>query len=121
MPGLGARSVCLQTLSLQMRSHRYYAANTSKKAVIAAKHPFEAELQAAKLYSWCACGRSKKQPFCDGSHRSISSAPTPLTFKLQEAKKVWLCGCKHSKSPPYCDGTHKESWIQQADLLTSPV
>ncbi len=23
----------------------------------------------AKSYWWCACGRSKSQPFCDGSHK----------------------------------------------------
>ncbi|XP_067824880.1 CDGSH iron-sulfur domain-containing protein 3, mitochondrial-like [Heptranchias perlo] len=113
--GLGHRA-----LSLQMRSHWYCTSTAPKRAVIAAKHPFEEELQAAKLYSWCACGHSQKQPFCDGTHKSFPSAPTPLRFKLEEAKTVWLCGCKQTKNPPYCDGTHKEDWIQQAALHTSP-
>ncbi|XP_041073437.1 CDGSH iron-sulfur domain-containing protein 3, mitochondrial-like [Carcharodon carcharias] len=121
MNGLLALVVGHRVASVQIRSHWYCTSAASpKRAVIAAKHPFEAELQAAKLYAWCACGHSKKQPFCDGTHRSVPSAPTPLRFKLEEAKKVWLCGCKQTKRPPYCDGTHKEGWIQQAALHASP-
>ena len=26
------------------------------------------EVEKGKSYYWCACGQSKKQPFCDGSH-----------------------------------------------------
>ena len=22
-----------------------------------------------KKYAWCACGKSEKQPFCDGNHK----------------------------------------------------
>lgn len=22
-------------------------------------------------YCWCACGRSKNQPFCDGTHKKL--------------------------------------------------
>lgn len=29
--------------------------------------PYTVELSAG-TYSWCACGKSKKQPLCDGSH-----------------------------------------------------
>ncbi|GCB60423.1 hypothetical protein scyTo_0012738 [Scyliorhinus torazame] len=104
-----------------MRSQWYCSPATGgKTAVIAARHPFEAELEAAKRYAWCACGYSKKQPFCDGTHKTVPSAPEPLRFKLEEAKKVWLCGCKQTKNPPYCDGTHKEDWIQQAAVYASP-
>ena len=31
-------------------------------------NPYQVELEAGKRYAWCACGRSKRQPFCDGSH-----------------------------------------------------
>lgn len=30
--------------------------------------PIDVELKKGKSYAWCACGLSKKQPFCDGSH-----------------------------------------------------
>jgi CDGSH-type Zn-finger protein len=60
--------------------------------------------QNAGSYWWCACGRSKTQPFCDGSHKGTGLAPKQVD--LTEAKTVAWCGCKHSKSPPFCDGSH---------------
>lgn len=35
---------------------------------IAAKRPVKVQLDAGEHW-WCACGESKAQPFCDGSHR----------------------------------------------------
>lgn len=57
-------------------------------------------------YWWCACGRSKNQPLCDGSHKG--SEFNPVKFDLTEAKQVALCGCKHSGGKPFCDGSHKK-------------
>ena len=37
------------------------------EAVCVQKKPYAVELEAGDHY-WCACGLSKKQPFCDGSH-----------------------------------------------------
>jgi CDGSH-type Zn-finger protein len=70
-----------------------------------AKAPFALPLDAAKTYFWCACGQSKKQPFCDGSH--AGSAFSPLRFQPQASATAFLCGCKQTKSPPFCDGSHK--------------
>ncbi len=67
--------------------------------------PYGVELEPGS-YWWCACGRSKNQPFCDGSHKG--SEFTPVKFDLTEAKKVWLCGCKRTGTPPFCDGTHSK-------------
>jgi CDGSH-type Zn-finger protein len=55
-------------------------------------------------YFWCACGRSKSQPFCDGSHKGTGLSP--LKTEIQEAKTVAWCGCKHSRNKPFCDGSH---------------
>ena len=57
-------------------------------------------------YAWCACGKSKKQPYCDGSH--AGSGMVPKIEEITEAKKVAWCGCKHSKNPPFCDGSHSK-------------
>ncbi|XP_056404022.1 CDGSH iron-sulfur domain-containing protein 3, mitochondrial [Hyla sarda] len=84
--------------------------------VIAAKHPFKVELKADKKYPWCSCGYSKKQPFCDGSHKKAAPGLSPLRFTITEDKEAWLCGCKQTKNPPYCDGTHKESYVQNCTL-----
>lgn len=72
--------------------------------VCAQKSPYALEL-APGDYWWCACGQSKKQPFCDGSHKS--TVFTPVKFTLVAGEKKWLCGCKRTKNPPFCDGTHK--------------
>lgn len=72
---------------------------------IAQKAPFAFDLERGKTYHWCACGQSKNQPFCDGSHRG--SEFSPVAFIPQESAKQYLCGCKHSKNKPFCDGTHR--------------
>ncbi|MCL4788964.1 MAG: CDGSH iron-sulfur domain-containing protein [Verrucomicrobia bacterium] len=55
-------------------------------------------------YWWCACGLSKTQPFCDGSHKGTGLAPQKVDITAE--RTVAWCGCKHSKSAPYCDGSH---------------
>lgn len=72
--------------------------------IVAQKAPYRANIEAGKRYAWCACGRSAKQPFCDGSHKDTGIKP--VVFRAEETKEVWFCGCKASKRQPYCDGTH---------------
>ena len=72
---------------------------------IAQKAPYVEELEAG-TYWWCACGKSSKQPFCDGSHQGTGFQPVKV--ELTEATKLWLCGCKHSCDKPHCDGSHKK-------------
>lgn len=75
------------------------------KPIIAQKKPYVMDMEAG-TYAWCACGKSKKQPFCDGSHKG--SEFSPIIEKFEGPKKVAWCGCKHSKTPPYCDGSHNK-------------
>uniref|UniRef100_A0A3Q4AU60 Iron-binding zinc finger CDGSH type domain-containing protein n=1 Tax=Mola mola TaxID=94237 RepID=A0A3Q4AU60_MOLML len=84
--------------------------------VIPSKKPFRVELVGGKRYSWCTCGHSQKQPFCDGAHKRKAPGLLPLRFVPEQDATVWLCGCKHTKSPPYCDGTHKQDLIVSAPL-----
>ena len=72
---------------------------------IAQKAPYAADVEAGKSYWWCACGGSKNQPFCDGTHKG--SIFSPLEYKAAASATVYFCGCKHSAHAPLCDGTHK--------------
>ena len=74
------------------------------KSIIAQKSPLLVELDAGKSYFWCACGRSKSQPFCDGSHKDTEFSP--VKYKAANAEKVFFCCCKQTGNPPFCDGTH---------------
>lgn len=74
------------------------------ESVIAQKSPYAVEVEAGKKYWWCTCGRSQKQPYCDGSHKDTGL--TPLLYTPEKTGKVYLCGCKSTAKKPFCDGTH---------------
>jgi CDGSH-type Zn-finger protein len=71
---------------------------------VASRAPVEVAIESGKTYWWCACGRSKSQPFCDGSHKGTSFAP--VKYQATEAGKKWFCVCKQTKNRPLCDGAH---------------
>lgn len=71
---------------------------------IASRKGFYYEIKAGKRYLWCSCGRSKQQPFCDGSHAGTSFLP--IVYKAERDEEVIFCGCKHTGTGPFCDGTH---------------
>ncbi len=73
---------------------------------VAQKAPYPVHVEAGKDYWWCACGLSKAQPFCDGSHKTTSF--TPIKHTAAESKTVYFCGCKQSGAKPMCDGTHNK-------------
>ena len=75
------------------------------KAKRASDTPYGVDVEEGKAYFWCACGESKNQPFCDGSHKG--SDFVPVRYDASESKKVFFCGCKSSKNQPLCDGSHK--------------
>lgn len=77
-----------------------------KKPVVPQKFPINVTVEANKNYAWCTCGKSDKQPFCDGQHKGSDFAPKIVKF--EEAKELWWCACKHTESElGLCDGTHK--------------
>jgi CDGSH-type Zn-finger protein len=68
--------------------------------------PILVDVEAGNSYWWCACGLSKSQPFCDGSHKV--TAFTPVEYKAEKSGKVFFCTCKRSARRPLCDGSHKQ-------------
>lgn len=72
---------------------------------IAQKAPYKVEVEAGKSYFWCACGKSAKQPFCDGSHKGTEFAPVKWT--AEDSRAAFFCGCKRTAGVPLCDGSHK--------------
>ena len=83
---------------------------------IAANQPVQISLEQGEHY-WCACGHSKSQPFCDGSHRGTGIEP--LAFTVDEAQEGYLCMCKHTRNPPFCDGSHNQLGDVQVEEATA--
>uniref|UniRef100_A0A8C6WHY8 Iron-binding zinc finger CDGSH type domain-containing protein n=1 Tax=Neogobius melanostomus TaxID=47308 RepID=A0A8C6WHY8_9GOBI len=103
------RRGCLQTfrrpqLILPASSSTVQHRPQSTEVIAAARLPCRVKLKAGKRYAWCACGHSKKQPFCDGAPKAPSIEP--LRFTPEKDRTVFLCACKQTKNGPYCDGSH---------------
>ncbi len=73
--------------------------------VVARPKPFLVTVKAGRTYYWCACGRSAKQPFCDGSHQGTDFSPIEFKAGARD-EELLFCGCKHTRNAPFCDGAH---------------
>ena len=60
------------------------------KPHIAATTPFAIDVEKGKDYYWCACGLSKSQPFCDGSHKMTRDEPPSVLVRYvdRDARRV---------------------------------
>jgi quercetin dioxygenase-like cupin family protein/CDGSH-type Zn-finger protein len=72
--------------------------------VVARPKPCLVNVKSGRTYFWCSCGRSSKQPFCDGSHEGTGFSP--VKFKATKDDELLFCGCKHTRNGPFCDGAH---------------
>jgi CDGSH-type Zn-finger protein len=66
--------------------------------------PHAIEVEAGKSYWVCSCGKSKRPPFCDGSH---PAGFFPNEYKADKTGTAYICGCRKSKNGMTCDGSHK--------------
>ena len=71
------------------------------------KKPYKVRVEKDKIYFWCACGLSRKQPFCDGTHKKDGKFKS-LKYLASEDTEIYFCGCKMTKHPPFCDGSHSK-------------
>ncbi len=84
----------------------------SNQPIIADNKPRKVKLNEGEEYYFCVCGRSKDQPFCDGSH--AGTLFKPMAFTAEASEDAYLCACKHTQNAPFCDGSHKQF---SADLI----
>lgn len=75
------------------------------KPIIADNKPIKVNLVEGQEYYFCRCGRSKSQPYCDGSHSGTGLKP--MSFVAEKNEEAYLCRCKQTSNAPFCDGTHK--------------
>ena len=83
------------------------------------KKSMPVEVEAGKIYYWCACGRSATQPFCDGAHKDTGIGPVP--YKAEATGKAFFCGCKATKNEPLCDGSHKRFVTSRGSPHPAPL
>jgi glutamate synthase domain-containing protein 2/CDGSH-type Zn-finger protein len=83
------------------------------KPIVAALSPKGVEVEKGETYLWCRCGRSKDQPFCDGSHQGTGI--TPLEWTAEDDEEVYFCRCKGTGDQPMCDGTHAKLDVEVGD------
>ena len=77
------------------------------KPVRAGDSPIRVEVEEGKSYFWCTCGKSSKQPFCDGSHKDTEFSPMKWTAEADGPK--FFCTCKETRKAPFCDGSHSKT------------
>ena len=58
----------------------------SEMPEIGGRRPMPINVEAGKSYWWCACGRSKAQPFCDGSHKGTAFTPQRIEGRRRPRK-----------------------------------
>jgi pyruvate oxidase len=80
---------------------------------IAARMPKVVTLTKGQTVWWCACGRSKDQPFCDGSHKGTGIEP--MEYTATGDGRVAFCQCKHTEDAPRCDGAHSDLEPEEDD------
>ena len=68
------------------------------------KTPLPVDVEEGRKYFWCSCGKSDRQPFCDGSHQGTEFLP--LTYEAETTRTLYFCACKHTRGAPLCDGSH---------------
>lgn len=97
-------AVCYFYPLLAARDPRSELSRGFRKTMTATPEPAKVELVENEIYLWCRCGKSKNQPFCDGTHHG--SKNKPLLCRAKRTGSVRLCNCKQTRTSPFCDNSH---------------
>ena len=74
--------------------------------VVRALAPLRVEVEEGRTYFWCACGRTKSEPWCDGSHKATTIRP--VKWVAPKSGIAGVCACRATRRPGrvLCDGAH---------------
>jgi len=53
------------------------------------KGPYKVMVEKGRIYFWCTCGLSQKQPLCDGSHKEEGKFKS-LKYVAAENKEIFF-------------------------------
>jgi len=98
-----------------LKDKQYYSEySQSEMGWVYAKKPQKYLCKEGKAYVWCSCGRSHRQPFCDGTHKNkhLRISLKPIRWDCTETKEYWFCNCKQTRHRPFCDGSHNSEKVQ---------
>jgi CDGSH-type Zn-finger protein len=84
---------------------RAFSALLHDAPVVVTLAPVRVAVVEGTVYRWCACGRSSKQPWCDGQAHKATTI-RPVVWTAPKSGQASLCGCRHSARRPLCDGAH---------------
>ena len=70
------------------------------------KEPFFRVEEPAGEVLYCACGRSKSRPYCDGSHGGTGISPWRVEVPAPGGRQMKICGCGKTGIGPFCDDSH---------------
>ena len=70
-------------------------------------YPYNCYLEKGKIYLFCSCGISSKNPWCDSYCNKLTTRLRPIYFNVTESGYYKMCNCKMSSNSPFCNGTHR--------------
>ena len=75
------------------------------------------EVEQGKSYYWCSCGKSFKQPFCDGSNKGTEF--NPFVFKAELTKKMFFALVNKLINNPFVTVHTTKSYIENLYLTVN--
>ena len=79
--------------------------------------PIGVDVIEGKSYYWCSCGKSFKQPFCDGSNKGTEF--NPFVFKAELTKKMFFALVNKLINNPFVTVHTTKSNIENLDLTVT--